>query len=298
MDEAQLRSMTNDVLTAQVQIECALTSIQHSLAGDSLFSAAMRKSKVNALVRDLQFAAGQIGKLFEHAGARPPEKPSELAQERGEYAGSGMFENETMEQAASQWSDWCQARGMDMLAQFLAVAAPKLKKTAISEVYMLCDAYESGIGHGLKGDGKDGSYYADPRFSEAYRVGYKFGEARAKRPAPPIGDHEVAAAVNELRDIAMLYHSAQQLRERLAGVVRPLMQKACLDSQRLKFLHTLGPSNPDKEGYEWGVFKVKWDEHGTMVECWQTACDSSDLDAAMRGETYIELRPRPTGDEL
>lgn len=36
-------------------------------------------------------------------------------------------------------------------------------------------------------------------------------------------DHEVAATVNQLRDIAVAYHGAQQLRERIAQVVVPLM---------------------------------------------------------------------------
>ena len=54
------------------------------------------------------------------------------------------------------------------------------------------------------------------------------------------------------------------------------------DTERLKFLHTVGNGNPDQEGYEWGVFKIKWDEHGRLKECWQTASDSSDLDRVIR----------------
>jgi len=32
-------------------------------------------------------------------------------------------------------------------------------------------------------------------------------------------DHEIREAINELRDIAIKYHAAQQLRERIAAVV-------------------------------------------------------------------------------
>lgn len=43
------------------------------------------------------------------------------------------------------------------------------------------------------------------------------------------------------------------------------------DSDRLKWLHTGG--GKDAEGYEWGVFRVKWDVNGKPVEVWQTNSD-------------------------
>lgn len=36
-------------------------------------------------------------------------------------------------------------------------------------------------------------------------------------------DHEIAKAVNDLRDVAIKYHSTQQLRERIAHVVQELL---------------------------------------------------------------------------
>ncbi len=54
--------------------------------------------------------------------------------------------------------------------------------------------------------------------------------------------------------------------------------------QRLKWLHTCGiegQSDKDPEGYEWGIYRVKWDEHGKLVDVQQTFSDMSDLDAAM-----------------
>lgn len=46
---------------------------------------------------------------------------------------------------------------------------------------------------------------------------------------------------------------------------------------RLAWLH--GPGSTNVEGYEWGIYRVKW-ENGQAAEVWQTASDFSDLDAA------------------
>jgi hypothetical protein len=55
----------------------------------------------------------------------------------------------------------------------------------ISRVFMICDAYESGIGHGLQRDGlSDGAaYFADPEHAEAYELGYDLGEERSQTTA-------------------------------------------------------------------------------------------------------------------
>ena len=45
-------------------------------------------------------------------------------------------------------------------------------------------------------------------------------------------DHEIAALVNTLRDIAIKYHGSQQLREQIAAVVVPALQRAALPSLR------------------------------------------------------------------
>lgn len=51
----------------------------------------------------------------------------------------------------------------------------------ISRVFMICDAYESGMGHGLKmsihSRGQD--LFEDPELIEAYNTGYKLGFERA-----------------------------------------------------------------------------------------------------------------------
>lgn len=43
-------------------------------------------------------------------------------------------------------------------------------------------------------------------------------------PATEIKDHQIAQAVNELRDIAIQYHATQQLRERISRVLVPLVR--------------------------------------------------------------------------
>lgn len=45
----------------------------------------------------------------------------------------------------------------------------------VSRVFEICNAYESGYGHGYQKDGKDGKYYSDHELNEAYGIGYKAG---------------------------------------------------------------------------------------------------------------------------
>jgi hypothetical protein len=55
-----------------------------------------------------------------------------------------------------------------------------------------------------------------------------------EQPAKPIKDGEIAKVVNTLRDIAIEFHGAQQLRERIAQVVVPLLKAQ--------------PAGPDMQG--------------------------------------------------
>jgi hypothetical protein len=64
--------------------------------------------------------------------------------------------------------------------------------------------------------------------------------------------------------------------------------------KRLEFLHSPASSNVD--GYEWGIFRVKW-ENGRAVEVWQTNGDFSDLDAAMRSAAAQPTLPPDANDE-
>lgn len=56
--------------------------------------------------------------------------------------------------------------------------------STLSQVFKICDAYESGYGHGLQLDGLDNAHndmFADPRHNEAYKLGYKKGARLSNR---------------------------------------------------------------------------------------------------------------------
>lgn len=53
------------------------------------------------------------------------------------------------------------------------------------------------------------------------------------------------------------------------------------NKRRLNWLHE--GDMKDKGGYEWGVFRVKW-ENGKAVDVLQTLSDFSDLDKAIEAE--------------
>ena len=48
----------------------------------------------------------------------------------------------------------------------------------VSKVYMICNAYESGIGHGLQQDGMKNPYSVGSDEREAWGIGYQEGNER------------------------------------------------------------------------------------------------------------------------
>ena len=54
-----------------------------------------------------------------------------------------------------------------------------------------------------------------------------------------------------------------------------------LDSQRLQWLHSQASCSIDADGYEWGIWRVKW-EQGKAVSVLATNSDFKDLDAAIQ----------------
>lgn len=52
----------------------------------------------------------------------------------------------------------------------------------VSKVYMICDSYESGYGHGIKNDGLDITHtpIEDKECAEAYQIGYEEGKRRCE----------------------------------------------------------------------------------------------------------------------
>lgn len=62
-------------------------------------------------------------------------------------------------------------------------------------------------------------YYTADQMREYARAATK-----AAAPADAQKDHEIREAINQLRDVAVQFHAAQQLRERIAGIVLPLVK--------------------------------------------------------------------------
>ena len=120
-----------------------------------------------------------------------------------------------------------------------------------------------------------------PAVDKAWRRFESAMAAPQPSPAPQadsvLKDHQIAALVNELRDIAVQYHGTQQLRERIAHVVVPVLRAApsvLEDAARLDFLieqRAYVVSDPDAcPGYwlhfvhkETGKCWVQADEHPT-----------------------------------
>lgn len=104
-------------------------------------------------------------------------------------------------QAQSAWIVWQAARRQHGSA--VQAVEPKRR-----DIFAICDAYESGIGHGLQRDGhKSGAIFGNPECGMAYEIGYEEGEERAsgKKPnAPPVAAEQPAAAGNALTDSAII----------------------------------------------------------------------------------------------
>lgn len=92
------------------------------------------------------------------------------------------------------WEVWQAARQHGSAAQ---AVEPKRR-----DIFAICDAYESGIGHGLQRDGhKSGAIFGNPECGMAYEIGYEEGEERSsgKKPAVPPVATQVAQAVHFYR---------------------------------------------------------------------------------------------------
>ena len=58
-----------------------------------------------------------------------------------------------------------------------------------------------------------------------------------------------------------------------------------INAKRLHWLHDCSSGQTDAEGYEWGIYRVKW-ENGRAVDVLATLADFSDLDAEMERELH------------
>lgn len=67
---------------------------------------------------------------------------------------------------------------------------------------------------------------------------------------------------------------------RAQAIARAGIAEAEAMRKRMDFLHS--SSSVDRDGYEWGIFRVKW-ENGRAVDVQRVRADHADLDAAVAG---------------
>jgi hypothetical protein len=109
-------------------------------------------------------------------------------------------------------------------------------------------------------------------------------EARASLAVPQ------AEPTDNWQQYAKDGETAQRCIERHRSEQDALLNLLSKEKARLHWLHS--PASHNVDGYEWGIYRVKYDEHGQMVECLQTFSDFSDLDAAMSATPAEDLHAR------
>jgi hypothetical protein len=108
--------------------------------------------------------------------------------------------------------------------------APKTCRSS-EKVQAICDAYESGIGHGLQCDGHhSGAAFADPDAATAYELGYEEGNERGARDQNPLSSEPAAGlldtAANSLSAMLWLYRRLSPGYGRLAVIEGPILALA------------------------------------------------------------------------
>jgi hypothetical protein len=61
-----------------------------------------------------------------------------------------------------------------------------------------------------------------------------------------------------------------------------LVTKLDHEANRLKWLQSKAAQTPNEDGYEWGVFRVKRDESGKVIDVERCNPEYIDLDEAMK----------------
>jgi hypothetical protein len=80
-----------------------------------------------------------------------------------------------------------------------------------------------------------------------------------------------------LKRDALAYRAGVPTTEPVAPIAR--------DAVRLRWLHSQASCTPDAEGYQWGVYRVRW-EDGRPASVLATLSDSSDLDAVIADRAF------------
>jgi hypothetical protein len=133
-----------------------------------------------------------------------------------------------------------------------------------------------------RADGENiGPFWYGWALREAFVAGAEWQEARAVPQEEPTDNWQQYAKDGE---------TAQRCIERHRSEQDALLNLLSKEKARLHWLHS--PASHNVDGYEWGIYRVKYDEHGQMVECLQTFSDFSDLDAAMSATPAEDLHAR------
>lgn len=163
---------------------------------------------------------------------------------------------------------WNMARTTNsMLGINAAPAQPVKQEPVISDVFFICNAYESGFGHGAKNDGlNDGSIFANKQQGEAYEFGYAEGLKRSKRE--PVKQEPVAWDLAEKvrRDLdrkscpdAYMRIAMESIVKHYAAPVDAKAVRAEALEEAAKVCDDMGKTMPDRDGEitEWCAAAIR-----------------------------------------
>jgi hypothetical protein len=90
-----------------------------------------------------------------------------------------------------------------------------------------------------------------------------------------------------VRSLEAQLAAALKDKARLVEMVLNIDKERTLYARRLAWLHDCSGNMTDADGCEWGIFRVKNNKDGQVVEAWHTFSDFSDLDAEIRRDGWI-----------
>jgi hypothetical protein len=115
------------------------------------------------------------------------------------------------------------------------------------------------------------------------------------KPLPPISA-ELQALMDEAHkalegaEVGKPAPFPHGLMDRIDAQMQKEFRDEYIARRRLEWLHSSESGNVD--GWEWGIYRVRYDAHGQPVEMLQTFSDFSDLDAAIeKSSAPRHLRP-------
>ncbi|MED7790248.1 hypothetical protein TB147_02820 [Klebsiella aerogenes] len=137
---------------------------------------------------------------------------------------------------------WRETYGTGSNVMLPAEEAEALARIALAAIDSEPVAYTDERNLGYIDRGREAAYLWGKQNSEASDVALY----RHAQPAPVVlKDHQIRELVNQLRDIAIEYHGTQQLRERIARVLRAAM----LQAEPVTTANKLGNSPVIPDGY-------------------------------------------------